>query len=401
MHQVKYNENPYHIAQNKMAISVKCGEITRNPLTEKRKLDTINIDTSGNVSSNVSGTPAHRRKEPLMTIKDIAKLAGVSISTVSRVLNNHPDVSEENRQYVLSVIRDHNYIPNNSARSLVKTTSDSIGLIVRGISNPFYTDIIRTIEERITSRGYTMVMQQISSNEDEIKFGAMMERDKRLQGIVFLGGRSDYSPKELQLLNVPFVCCSYSSHYGTVPRSAYSSVSIADEEEAYRAVMELYRAGHRRIAALISRKDDQSISQLRYQGYLRALQDCGLPFEEDLIICANAFSVQAAYAAIGRKLRQGVKFTAIFSISDTMAIGAMRALREANLSIPEDCSIIAIDGLEISDYIHPQLTTLCQPMQELGKRSVDILLDLILNQGLNRQEILPTTFRSGASVRNI
>ena len=127
-----------------------------------------------------------------MTIKDIAKLCGVSVTTVSRVLNNRPDVSRENREKVLAVIKQTNFIPNNSARSLVKTTSDNIGVLVRGISNPFYTDIIRAMEERIHARGYTMVMQQIESSDDELALGAMMERDKRLRGIIFLGGRSVY-----------------------------------------------------------------------------------------------------------------------------------------------------------------------------------------------------------------
>lgn len=336
-----------------------------------------------------------------MTIKDIARLSGVSVSTVSRVLNNHPDVSVENRAHVMAVIQQYNYIPNNSARSLVKTTSDSIGLIVRGISNPFYTDIIHAIENRINSKGYTMVMQHISSNDDEVKCGAMMERDKRLQGIVFLGGRSDYTAKEMALLNVPFVCCSYTNHYGELPSDQFSSVSIADEEEAYRAVIELYRAGHRRIAALISEPDDKSISQLRFQGYQKALADCGLPYDPELVICTDAFDIQAAYNAMAAKLKEGTHFTAVFSISDIMAIGAMRAMREAGISVPEDCSIIAIDGLEFSDYIHPQLSTLCQPMKEMGQLSVDILLDLIQGIGENRQEILPTVYRTGASVRKI
>ena len=336
-----------------------------------------------------------------MTIKDIAKLCGVSVSTVSRVLNEHPDVSEENRKQVLSVIAQYNYIPNNSARSLVKTTSDCIGLVVRGISNPFYTKIIRAIEERISSRGYTMVMQQIGSSEDEIKCGAMMERDKRLQGIIFLGGRFDYTAEALTPLNVPFVCCSYSNHYGTLQRSEYSSVSIADEEEAYRAVMELYNAGHRRIAALIAGPNDKSISQLRYRGYLKALSDCGIAPEDALVISTGGYDIAGAYRAVAQKLSDGVRFTAIFSVSDNMAIGAMRALREAGLHIPTDCSLIAIDGLEVSDYIQPRLTTLCQPMEEMGQHSVDILLDLIQGKAHNRQEILPTTLRFGESIRHI
>ena len=185
-----------------------------------------------------------------MTIKDIAKLSGVGVSTVSRVLNDRPDVSEESRRRVLQVIAECNYLPNNSARSLVRTKSDAIGLVVRGVQNPFYTGIIRAIERDLDAEGCTMVMRQIGSCEDEIKCGAMMEREKRLQGIIFLGGRSDYTPAETALLNVPFVCCSYTNAYGTLDPTQYSSVSIADEQEAYRAVMDLAQKGHRRIAAL-------------------------------------------------------------------------------------------------------------------------------------------------------
>lgn len=212
-----------------------------------------------------------------------------------------------------------------------------------------------------------MVMQQIGTCDDEIKRGAMMEREKRLRGIVFLGGRSDYTPEELTMLNVPFVCCSYANQYGTLPEGSYASVSIADEEEAYRAVMELYRCGHRRIAALVARTDDRAISQLRYQGYLRALADCGLPTEEELVIRAGSFDIGDAYRATAERLRRGADFTAVFSIADNMALGAMRALREAGCRVPEDCSVIAIDGLTMSEYFHPMLTTLCQPMEEMGR----------------------------------
>lgn len=336
-----------------------------------------------------------------MTIKDIARLAGVSVSTVSRVLNERPDVSAENRQRVLSVIQEYNYIPNNSARDLVKTTSDNIGLIVKGISNPFYTDIIHAIESQINTRGCNMVMQHISTQENELTVGAMMERDKRLQGIVFLGGRSNYTAAEIAPLNVPFVCCSYSNEYGNLSTSDYSSVSIADTEAAHQAVMELYRAGHRRIAALISSPVDKSISQLRYQGYVEALQQCGIPLDKNLVICSGDFDIQAGYRAMSQHLEKGLDFTALFSISDIMAIGALRALREAGYSVPQDCSVIAIDGLEISDYIQPKLSTLCQPMIDLGKRSVDILLDIIQGVGHHRQETLATVFRAGASVRKL
>ena len=140
-----------------------------------------------------------------MTIKDIAKLADVSVSTVSRVLNDRPDVSEDSRRRVRAVIEAHRYVPNNSARDLVKIRPDAVGLVVRGVQNPFYTDIIHAIEQKLDASGYTMVMRQIPSGDDEIQCGAVMEKEKRLRGIIFLGGRSDYSPEEVSLLGVPYV----------------------------------------------------------------------------------------------------------------------------------------------------------------------------------------------------
>ena len=335
-----------------------------------------------------------------MTIKDIARLSGVGVSTVSRVLNDRPDVSEESRRRVLQVIAEYNYLPNNSARSLVRTKSDAVGLVVRGVQNPFYTGIIRAIERDLDAADCTMVMRQIGSCEDEIKCGAMMEREKRLQGIIFLGGRSDYSPADTALLNVPFVCCSYTNAYGTLDPTKYSSVSIADEQEAYRAVMDLAQKGHRRIAALSTDPRDWSIAQLRFSGYARVLHDLGLSLEDGEIIRADDFTIESAYRAVTERLKRPADFTAIFAISDDMAIGAMRALRESGHSIPEDCSIIAIDGLTVSEYIYPMLTTLCQPTDEMGAKSVEILMSVIRG-GTHRHLILPTTLRTGQSVRDL
>ena len=322
-----------------------------------------------------------------MTIKDIARISGVSITTVSRVLNDRPDVSDESRRRVLDVIESTNYIPNNSARDLVKTKSDSIGLVVRGISNPFYTDIIRSVEAGITAGGYTMVMQQISSDEDELKRAAVMEREKRLRG--------------LALLNVPFVCCSFGNHYGTLERVDYSSVSIADMETAYQATRYLLDNGHRRIAALITCPDDHSISQLRYEGYTKALAEAGIPLDESLVICTGTFNIQDSYTAMNRVLDSGTDFSAVFAISDNTAIGAMRALREHGRTVPDGCSVIAIDGIEVSDYIDPPLTTLCQPMEEMGRRSIQILLDMIEGRSGNCHEVLPTVLRPGGSVKTL
>jgi len=335
-----------------------------------------------------------------VTIKDIARLSGVSITTVSRVLNNRPDVSAESRRKVEAVIASTNYIPNNSARELVRTDSNNIGLVVRGVSNPFYVDIIQAIESAVTDAGYTLVMQQIGSDKNEIAHGAIMQREKRLRGLIFLGGRFDYTPEDVTSITVPFVCCSYTNPYGTLLEGNYSSVSIADEDTAYEAVRYLIEKGHQRIAALITATDDRSISQLRYEGYVKALRDHGL--ESGGVICTESYDIRGAYEAVERTLQNGHgDFTALFAISDNMAIGAMRALRDAGRAVPADCSVIAIDGLELSAYIEPPLTTLCQPMDQMGHESVQQLLRLMKGEGAHTQHILPTELREGRSVATI
>ena len=139
-----------------------------------------------------------------MTIKDIAKQCGVSVSTVSRVLNNRPDVSEAVRRRVLTVVEAESYIPNNSARDLVSRQSDAIGVVVRGMGNLFFSDMLKTVSSEIDRSGYNMVLRFIDSDADEIKAGAILEREKKLRALLFLGGRYDYTPAELSLIGVPY-----------------------------------------------------------------------------------------------------------------------------------------------------------------------------------------------------
>ncbi len=338
----------------------------------------------------------------MLTIKDIARLAGVSVSTVSRVLNDRPDVSEESRGRVRAVIEAENYIPNNAARDLVRIHPEAVGLIVRGVQNPFYTEIIHAVERVLDAAGCTMVVRQIGFADDEIEAGAVMQREKRLRGIIFLGGRSDYTPEELARVTVPCVFCAHSNACGTLDPGTYSSVSICDEDAARDAVNELIANGHRRIAALIAEANDSSISQLRCQGYRRALAEHGIPADDSLVFSTGkSFGIESAYRAMGAALERTGDFTALFAISDEMAIGAMRALREHGRSVPEDCSVIAIDGIPVSEYVYPMLSTLCQPREKLGRLSAEQLLALIEGSGTHVQLTLPTTFRAGASIRQL
>jgi len=355
---------------------------------------------TGNVPGNVTGHVSRKYtpQEDSVTIKDIAERCGVSVSTVSRVLNNHPDVSEANREKVMAVVREMHYVPNNSARDLVKPGSDGIGLVVRGMGNPFFTGIIQAIEQAVTNAGFTMVLHQIRSSEDELRAGAELARSKRLQGLILLGGCFDYTPEQTASLNVPFVCCTYTNHFGTLEQTSFSSVSIDDRKEAYRAVSLLTERGHKKIAVILDSKEDHSISQLRYMGYCQALENSGIEVDEDLVEEVGSFDMSPAYDGMKRLLGRRDDFTAVFVIADAMAVAAMKALNDSGRRVPEDCSVVAIDGIDVSAYTVPTLTTLVQPQKEMGERAVQILVDMIADGTENQHVLLETTVREGGSV---
>lgn len=336
-----------------------------------------------------------------MTIKDIAKACGVGVSTVSRVLNNRPDVSPEVRERVLRMVESSGYIPNNSARDLGRSRSDAIGVVVRGMGNLFFSEVLDTLTREIDRAGYTTVPRFIDSDDDEVKAGAILEREKKLCGLIFLGGRFDYSPSELSPVRIPYVCCSFTNRFGTLREEDYSSVCIDDFQTAYQAVEQLLARGHRRIAALVPSFDDRSISELRYDGYRAALRAHGIEPDGGLIAeCGGCFTMPESYEGMSRLIQSGADFSAVFVLSDTMAIAAIRALEDAGRRVPEDVSVIAIDGLPVSMYTLPTLATMVQPAEAMGRESVKLLLD-VLGGGENRHLRLEAAFREGGSLRSI
>lgn len=334
-----------------------------------------------------------------MTIKDVAEHSGVSVSTVSRVLNDHPDVSDAVRQRVMAAVRELHYIPNSSARDLVRPRSDAIGVVVRGVENPFFAGIIRAIEESVNGAGYTMVLHQIRSGEDELRAAAELVRSKRLLGLILLGGCFDYTPEQTAALDVPFVCCTYTNSFGKLPEDSYSSVTIDDRKEAFRAVRLLLERGHRKIAMVLDSVQDHSISQLRYMGYQQALETVGLHVDSELVVETGTFDMEAAYEGMQALLRRRQDLTAVFVEADSVAVAVIKALYDAGKRVPEDCSVVAIDGIEMSNFFIPTLTTLVQPREEMGQKAVRILLDILEGKAGNRHLQVDAALRMGGSVR--
>ena len=336
-----------------------------------------------------------------MTIRDVAEHCGVSISTVSRVLNDHPDVSREVRKRVMDAVRELHYVPNLAARDLVMTGGDSIGLVVRGAQNPFFTPLIRSVEQSIEAAGYTMVLHQIQAGGDELAAAAQLSRSKRLRGLILLGGRFNYTPEETASIDVPFVCCTYTNDFGTIDPEEYSSVSIDDRAEACRAVRLLTKSGHKKIAVLLDSSHDASISELRYQGYKDALAEAGIEPDPGMLIECGSYHMEKAYEKMRSFVSSGKEFTALFCVADSMAIAAMKALHDDGLKVPDDCSVVAIDGIYMSLYTIPTLTTLSQPKEAMGQQAVSILTDILSGKDKHRHIRLSTTLRQGGTVRKI
>ena len=212
-----------------------------------------------------------------MNIKDIAKLAGVGVSTVSRVLNNHPDVKQSTREKVLEVIKESNYIPNNSARILKQINTKNIGVLVKGVFNPFFSEIVNNIGSAISKSEYTMVLQQndFTFGDDFDTLQAFI-KEKRLQGVICLGLNFETITKEnVNSLDVPVVLTSGS--YGEFTEG-YSTVGINNVKAAYEATKYLIELGHKKIAVMIGEENDIGISWTRLKGYKKAMAEYNIPF---------------------------------------------------------------------------------------------------------------------------
>lgn len=315
-----------------------------------------------------------------LTIKEIAKLSGISVSTVSRAINNHYDISPETKRRVQEIIDQYGYVPNNSARNLKLNDARNIAVLVKGITNPFFTSMIKVFEKECSDHDYALVLEHVEEEQDETELAALLEKEKRLNGLIFLGGNPVQSVERLKRLTVPFVFCSVA-----VPdRKAfaeYSYVAIDDRAEAEKVTDYLIEQGRKRIALLSDAESDISNGMLRLEGYLHALEKHGI--EPDPALICRPISIQKTYTYENGYQRtvdliqSGTKFDAIFAIADSIAIGCLRALRDQGIRVPEDVAVIGFDGLEIGHYLTPALSTLQQPVDEMAEASMHALLGLL------------------------
>lgn len=339
-----------------------------------------------------------------ITIKDIAKMCGVGVSTVSRAMNNHPDINPETKQMILDTIAKYDYIPNNSARNLKRSESNTIAVLVKGIENPFFQDMFQIFERQVQKTNYSFIIHRVEEKEDEVSVALELEREKRLKGIIFLGGYFGNSEERMKKMDIPFVLCTVGMT-DRVDKRLYSSISIDDFKESYRLVSHLCNLGHKKIAIITGKIDDESIGKLRYQGYIKALEDHGIAVDPKLVRYMKQelpeYSPENGYAVAKELLAEGVEFTALYVVSDNTAFGVCKAILEEGKRIPEDYSVAGFDGIKLSRYYHPSLTTIQQPREEMAKESIRLLIDLIEGRKENQHRIFEAELIEGESVRRI
>ena len=317
----------------------------------------------------------------IYTIRDVAQLAGVSVTTVSRVLNHRPDVNAATREKVERVMVECNFVGNANARSLKQLDGDVAALILRGRSNPFLSGLAETMLQFARAADVSFLMESIDEKDDEFQTALRLMHEKRARGFIFIGSRLDERLEVLRGQDVPMVFATVNAVNAGLPRAA--SVSIDDRRMGREAMEMLIRAGHTKIAIFGGSRNQGDGLADRYIGAREACEQAGVPFDETRYV-ETRFSLEDAYNAARNFFATRSDTTAVFAMSDMVAMGVIRALKDIGRRVPEDVSVVGFDGVEMGKYFIPSLSTIVQPQEEIARQSVDVLLDMMEKDGSAR-----------------
>ncbi len=303
----------------------------------------------------------------MVSLKDVAEHAGVSASTVSRVLGNKPVVNENTRERVMDAVRLLDYKPNELAKSLKLGRSNTIALMVPSIQNLIFPAIVRGAEDTARKAGYTVILCNTDEDVEEEKRYITKLRTRLVDGFIvasMLPGSDHIRKLWREGFPVVLTCRIYDD--------TIDAVGIDNEAAAYDATQYLIRVGHRKIAFAMGREEIPLYTD-RYKGYRRALESAGIPFDEELVI-HETNGTASFYYLFQNLIKKGVKPDAVMSSSDPKAFVVMRALHDMGLSIPGDVSVMSIDNVEASSQIEPPLSTVSQPLYEIGALAANKLI---------------------------
>ncbi|KWX79261.1 LacI family DNA-binding transcriptional regulator [Paenibacillus jilunlii] len=330
------------------------------------------------------------------TIKDVAQKANVSIATVSRVLNNLTGYSDKTKQKVNQAIKELGYQPNAIARGLINKRTQTIGVMFPSVSSAFSSDLLHGIDEFAHDSNYSVVVCNTDHDGKRTMKYLQLLREKQVDGIIF---SSEVLSKEyyevLESMKIPVVLVSSQTDYAKVPY-----VKVDDYQAVYDAIQFLISKGHRKIAMISGTKGDPIAGTPRVQGYRKALEANGIAFDSGYLVYGD-FSFESGSRAMEAILRKAGEATAVFAASDEMAIGALSAALKHGLNVPEDISIMGYDDLKPAQMVTPPLTTVRQPLYEMGKIASEKLIRMIETGEIAANRIIAHSIVERQTVRTL
>lgn len=323
-----------------------------------------------------------------ITIRDVAKKAGVSVGTVSRAFNNYSDISEKTRNAILAISEELGYKPNMGGKSSAVNRNYRIGMLIEdydngGILNPIVFETLMAFKNTATRQGYETIILSTTTDMQKSQNLTKLFNEKNLDGAFIMGIKlsDDYYH---QLSNIEYPCVVFDIN---VKNSKTSCVGVDNTKGAFMAVEHLIKLGHKKIA-FINGHMDAFVSYERLDGYYLALNRYGITIDEDLIIHSD-FTSKGGEIAAEKLLSLGKDFTAVFCASDLMAVGAIQTFDSLGISIPDKVSVIGFDDINIGQYISPKLTTIRQDREKIGESAANVLVNLINGQSFDRIVIMP------------
>jgi len=323
-----------------------------------------------------------------ITIRDVAKKAGVSVSTVSRAFNNYSDISDATRKAIYVIAEELGYKPNIAAKSLGSTKHFRLGMLVENyetsrILNQLVFEILMSFRDTASKQGYEIVLLPTTTEVQKAESIAKLFSDKQLDG-AFIMGLKTTDEYFLELKNIKLPCVLFDIN---IDNEMVSSVGVDSVKGAFLAVEHLIKLGHKKIAFINGHKE-AAVSYERLDGFYLAMNRYGIEIDTDLIQYGD-FGDKSGETAIENLLKTKKEFTAVFCASDLMAVGAVNMLDNLGYSVPTDISVVGFDDIYIGQYMKPKLTTIRQNRERIGQSAANVLINMVMGQRIGRVMIEP------------
>lgn len=311
----------------------------------------------------------------MLTIKDIAKLSGYSITTISRVLNNSGHVNKETKQQILKIIQENNFQVNLNAKKLKQKKSKSIHIIIKGNSNMLFVKIIEEIYMIDKLSKYELVSHYIDEDENEILVAKRIIRENLPLGIIFLGGFIKNFTNNFNDIEIP--CLLLTVNASEILADNISSVAVDDYKASKLVINKFISKNKTNICMITGSVNKSNPSSLRYKGAYDTIIENGFTFDEKIQLEQSRYSLVGGYDACVRLLKNNKNVNAIYCASDVMALGAIRAIIDEGKRVPDDIAVIGYDGLDIALFSIPRLTTIFQDPFEISNKGINVFLNQI------------------------